>query len=62
MVATASIPSGQQEEAPMRRPFDERHVQPRLNLSPLMRRTWNALTESYQTDEELWAWTGSWDL
>jgi hypothetical protein len=62
MVATASIPTRRQEEAPMRRPFDERQVQPRPNLSPLMRRTWNALTESYQTDEELWAWTGSWDL
>jgi hypothetical protein len=23
---------------------------------------WNPLTGTYQTDEELWAWSGNWDL
>ena len=23
---------------------------------------WNPLTQTYQTEEELWAWSGAWDL
>jgi hypothetical protein len=23
---------------------------------------WNPLTRTYQTDEELWAWSGAWDM
>ena len=63
MVAISNSRLGQAEHAQPFRQADE----PRSPVRPQgydsgHRRSWNTLTETYQTDEELWAWTGSWDL
>ena len=63
MVATANSLTARRDDTSLFRPTDKPDLPtPRDVPLAILRRSWNTLTESYQTDEELWAWTGSWDL